>query len=426
MAAPELDLWLGNELVARTSSGRDGKVRITYTKEVDDRYGDGVALLSCSLPTPGRSEPAKAFAFLEGLLPEGRALQAAAATVRGVKLRESTMTLDSPTDALLLLGAYGRECAGAVIAVPSDSGAPHPGRYESVDEARLDEIIRDLPRRPLGTNLDREIRLSLAGAQPKFLLARFEGQWFEPLDGAASTHILKPSIEWESSAENEALVLNLARAAGLTASESWVEHHREQSILATSRYDREVEGRTVQRVHQEDMCQALGMRTGDKYDIGRPSERMARVLRNWADDPSAEVGRLFRQIAFRCAVGDEDGHGKNYSLLLDHGRVRLAPLYDSLCTLIYPELTRKMAAQIGDQVSLDKVDRAALLAEARAMGLPQRPAEHALSGLTADLRHALGALDDALLSTWNSGQVLDTISSRLDRLESGDPLGGDG
>ncbi|MDQ2836460.1 MAG: HipA domain-containing protein [Actinomycetota bacterium] len=424
MAAAELDLWLGDELVARTSSQRDGKVRITYTDEVAEKYEGGTALLSCSLPTPGRGEPAKAFAFLEGLLPEGRALQAAAATVRGVKLREGTLTLDSPTDALLLLSAYGRECAGAVIAVPSGSGAPHLGRYESVDGTRLGEIIRDLPHRPLGADLDREIRLSLAGAQPKFLLARFDGQWFEPVDGAASTHILKPSIDWESSAENEALVLNLARAVGLTASESWVEHYGKQSILATSRYDREVEGRTVRRVHQEDMCQALGMRTGDKYAIGRPSERMARVLRNWADDPTTETGRLFRQIAFRCAVGDEDGHGKNYSLLLDDGRVRLAPLYDSLCTLIYPELTRRMAAQIGNQVSLDKVDRAALLAEAKAMGIPQGVAEHALSELTADLRQALGALDNAFLAGWDSGQVLDTITSRLDRLDSGNPLGG--
>jgi HipA-like protein len=107
MAAAELDLWLGGELVARTSSQRDGRVRITYTDDVDERYEGGSALLSCSLPTPGRSEPAKAFAFLEGLLPEGRALVAAAATVRGVRLREDTTTIDSPMDALLLLAEYG-------------------------------------------------------------------------------------------------------------------------------------------------------------------------------------------------------------------------------------------------------------------------------------------------------------------------------
>jgi serine/threonine-protein kinase HipA len=424
VATPELDLWLYNNMVARTSSQRDGKVRIVYTDEVAEKYEGGTALLSCSLPTPGRSETAKAFAFLEGLLPEGRALVAAAATVRGVRLREDTLTLDSPSDALLLLAEYGRECAGAVVAVPSGGGAPHPGRYETVDGARMGEIVRDLPRRPLGADLDRGIRLSLAGAQPKFLLTRFDGEWFEPVDGAPSTHILKPSIDWESSAENEALVLNLARETGLTDCEAWVEYLGDQGILATSRYDRVVDGRSVRRVHQEDMCQALGMRTGEKYAIGRPSDRMARTLRRWADDPTAEIRMLFRQIAFRCAVGDEDGHGKNYSLLLDGGRVRLAPLYDSLCTLVYPDLTRKMAAKIGNQETLDKVDRAALTAEAKAMGIPQIEAEEVLTELATDVRIALEGVDEALLRGWRSGQVVETIASRLDRLDSGKPLGG--
>ena len=152
------------------------------------------------------------------------------------------------------------------------------------------------------------------------------------------------------------MVLNLARAVGLTDSDSWVEHHGQQSILATSRYDREVHGRIVRRVHQEDMCQALGMRTGDTY----------------------------------------------------------------------PELTRKMAAPIGNQVSLDKADRAALLAEAKAMGIPQRGAEHALDELTTNLRQAMASLDPSLLTGWDCERVLDTISQRLDRLDSGEPLGGPG
>jgi serine/threonine-protein kinase HipA len=424
MPAPELDLWLGTDVVAHTVSQRDGKVRIVYTDEVAEKYEGGTPLLSCSLPTPGRSEAAKAFAFLEGLLPEGRALQAAAATVRGVQLRQATMALESPADALLLLGAYGRECAGAVIAQPAGAGTPASGRYQPVDSTRMGEIIADLPRHPLGTDLDRGIRLSLAGAQPKFLLARLDGAWFEPLDGAPSTHILKPSIDWESSAENEALVLALARAAGLTECEVMVERIGERSVLATSRYDRIVEGRSVRRLHQEDMCQALGMRTNDKYAIGRPSGRMARTLRDWSDDPAADVCELFRQVAFRCLVGDEDGHGKNYSLLLDGGRVRLAPLYDSLCTLVYPELSRTMAARIGDQMKLDKVDRASLVAEAKAMGIPSGQAEAMLSELSAQVRAALDEVEESLLHGWRSGQVVATISSRLARLESGEALGG--
>lgn len=149
--------------------------------------GDEVPLLSCSLPTPGRSGPAMARSFLEGLLPEGRALETMAPLLRGVQLRGGAPV--THTDTVALLAAYGRECAGAVILVPSDANyRPDQGHYRALDPADLAGILRDFPAHPLGANLDREIRMSLAGAQPKFLLVRFEGGWFEPLEDAASTH----------------------------------------------------------------------------------------------------------------------------------------------------------------------------------------------------------------------------------------------
>lgn len=117
------------------------------------------------------------------------------------------------------------------------------------------------------------------------------------------------------------------------------------------------------------MCQAAGLRPKDKYVIGPPSQQMTRVLRVNAERPRKEIAAFFRQIAFRTVIGDEDGHGKNYSLILDAGAVRLAPLYDSLCTLLYPQLSGDMGAQIGARTNLAKVDRAALLDEAKGMSL---------------------------------------------------------
>jgi serine/threonine-protein kinase HipA len=418
----ELDLWLGGEHVAHTTTqARSGRVRIVYEDWVPEKFEDGTALLSCSLLTPGPSTPNNARAFLEGLLPEGRALEAAVASVRGVRL--ATGAPESPADSVLLLAEYGRECAGAVVAVPEGANAPTPGRYEPVDEARIAEIIRDLPRRPLGADPDREIRLSLAGAQPKFLLARFDAQWFQPVDGAASTHILKPTTNWPESAQNEALVTALARTVRLTDCASWVETVGGTDILVTSRYDRSIDGRKVTRLHQEDMCQALGMRPTHKYAIGRPSERMARLLRQFTDDPPAQTSELFRQVAFRVLVGDEDGHGKNYSLLVNDGTVRLAPLYDSLCTLVYPQLSGRMAAKIGHQETLTKVDGAALIEEARAMALSERRARDTLGELVDVLDAALDNLDAELVTGRGSERIIGTIRARLDRLQKGQPLG---
>jgi hypothetical protein len=45
------------------------------------------------------------------------------------------------------------------------------------------------------------------------------------------------------------------------------------------------------------MCQALGMRPVDKYNVGRPSQKMARLLRRFADHPN-EQRALFWQLAF--------------------------------------------------------------------------------------------------------------------------------
>jgi len=84
-----------------------------------------------------------------------------------------------------------------------------------------------------------------------------------------------------------------------------------QRVFVTERFDRIVDGSSpVKRLHQEDMCQALGLRPRDKYQIGRPSQNMARLLRRWATDPARSVRELFSQLVFRAVVGDEDGHGK--------------------------------------------------------------------------------------------------------------------
>jgi serine/threonine-protein kinase HipA len=419
----ELDIWLSDRLVAHTvSRDRGNKVRIAYDDAVGATYGPEVPLLSCSLPTPGPSEPAKAGAFLEGLLPEGRALAAAAAQVRGVRLLDGSP--ETPRDVVALLAEYGRECAGAVVVVPEGVVPTLAGTYEPLDDEALALLIRDLPQRPLGTDLEHDVRMSLAGAQDKLLLARVDERWCEPVGGAPSTHIIKPTTIWPHSAQNEALVLELGRAAGLLDTESWVEDMAGTTVLVVQRYDRRIEPGNIVRLHQEDMCQAIGLRPKDKYDVGRPSDRMAKVLREFADSPRPEIERLFRQVVFRAIVGDEDGHGKNYSLLLDDGRVTLAPLYDSLCTLAYGELSGEMGTRIGHQRSLAKVDRAALLDEARAMGLTQVEANQSLDDLADALRQAIDTLSDRITRGWPGERVIEIVAARVERLQSGEPLGG--
>lgn len=418
----ELELWLDGRKVARTESrDRGRKVRIVYEPEIADEYGSEVPLLSCSLPTPAPSAPGAARAFLEGLLPEGRALEAAASSVRGVRLRDGSP--ETPADAVALLAEYGLECAGAVVVVPAGATAERRPGYRRIDNEALNALVSDLPARPLGTDLARGIRMSLAGAQPKLLLARFADKWYEALDGAPSTHVLKPAGVWDHSAENEALIMTLARALGLTDRSVWVERVEGRSIFVAERYDRVVRGRKVRRLHQEDMCQALGIRAAQKYEIGRPSGRMSDVLRTFTESPQAELERLFRQVVFRVLVGDEDSHGKNFSLLLTGGRVTLAPMYDSLCTLWYPSLSGKMAAPIGSIESLLRVTPEALLDEANQMGLPRTRAAEVLDELAEALDLAIDKVDAGVTSGWPAEQLAELVRGRIRRLRQGKSLG---
>lgn len=422
-----LDIWLHGVLTARATPKSGGrKVVIEYTDEGRLGYGGGAPILSCSLPSvPGPNAPSVSSSFLEGLLPEGRALQHAAARLRGVEL-DLAGAPATPSDVMTILAEYGRECAGAVVIVPAGEGLPTEGRLSSpLSEQELADLIQNLPARPLGADPTRGIRMSLAGAQDKLLLTRVNGRWCMPVDGYPSTHIIKPTTVWPHSAENEALVLALSRECGLSDNAVWIERIGDATALVAERYDRNVRrDGAIHRLHQEDMCQAVGLRPKDKYLIGRPSEHMARVLREFADSPQREITDIYKQVAFRAVVGDEDGHGKNYSLMLHDGVVKAAPLYDSLSTLEYPELSGTTGTKIGAQQSLAKVDRQALLDEAKAMGLPARAAEQALDELSTHVRSGIEDLPAEITEGWPSEHLIETVLARSHRLETGQPLGG--
>ena len=65
-------------------------------------------------------------------------------------------------------------------------------------------------------------------------------------------------------------------------------------------------------------------------------------------------------MIYNYLVGNNDAHGKNFSLLY-HGvrsenlEVGLAPLYDIVSRIYYPELSPDMAMKIGGEYSSEKV-----------------------------------------------------------------------
>jgi serine/threonine-protein kinase HipA len=113
----------------------------------------------------------------------------------------------------------------------------------------------------------------------------------------------------------------------------------------------------VQRLHQEDFCQALGIVSEHKYqNEGGPGLAQAFALLRSATRPSApHTLKLLDYVVFNALSGNHDAHGKNFSLLYTPAGAVLTPLYDALCTAVYPALTDKMAMKIGSKYKFSEV-----------------------------------------------------------------------
>ncbi len=286
--------------------------------------------------------------FFSGILPEGGKREIVARNL-GISARNDFAMLEE----------IGGECAGAVTFMPA--GEPLPARdyqYRNLSNQELANILKELPRRPLMAGED-GVRLSLAGAQDKIAVHVKDGQLSIPLGNAPSTHILKPAIDrFEGVVFNEALCMTLARITDLPAAN--VEIHTAGNIdyLLVERYDRThaAEG-NVHRLHQEDFCQALGIASENKYqNEGGPSlKNCFALLREVSSAPVIDLQRLLDAVIFNFLVGNNDAHGKNFSFIYEGGEARLAPLYDIVCTLYYPELSKKMAMKIGGEYKTDMI-----------------------------------------------------------------------
>jgi serine/threonine-protein kinase HipA len=352
LPASALDVYLSGSRVGKLRRPGSGRLSFQYDDAVGSEEPDAI-VLSASLPVQAeRFANAETRPFFEGLLPEG-AVREQVARERGV----------SPENAFGLLAAIGAECAGAVVVIPEDED-PAPadaGTVRWLSDAELGEALASLPAHPLGGGTD--VRVSLGGVQQKLIVTRApDGRFGQPLEGAPSTHIIKPSLAgWTDIAANEAYCLRLARCCGLRTAASVVAELGGIECLVIERFDRTLtDDMRIVRLHQEDFCQALGVLPASKYEFeGGPSvAAVIATLRRLSAAPAADITTFLRAVALDYLVGNGDAHGKNFALLYAPGEgPRLAPLYDVVSTAVY-DVTTKMAMLIGGEDEPDAVTEA--------------------------------------------------------------------
>jgi serine/threonine-protein kinase HipA len=308
--------------------------------------------------------PAFTRAWFDGLLPEEER-RSAAEVEHGVERG----------DTFGLLAAIGWECAGAVSVLP-EGRLPASGWYQALSDDDVWARLDALPRQ--AAEIDHQVRLSLGGAQDKLLLARLDGRWQLPLDGAISTHILKPEpTRFPGLAVAEGWALRAAAGVTRTATAELLAAPGHRPTLVVERYDRQIRDGAITRTHQEDLCQVLGLASAAKYPRGQgPRDvslrRLADLLVARATDAPAELLRLLEQVVVTVALANTEAHAKNLSLVhAGPNTVTLAPLYDIAPTLFFLPTQRQAALPIGRQWRIDEITRRHLLEEARAWGVPE-------------------------------------------------------
>ena len=287
--------------------------------------------------------------FFAGILPD-EAPREQVARILGVSERND----------FALLERIGGECAGAVTLLPEN--APHPALAETrtrpLTEQELEQVVAELPRRPLLAGSE-GLRLSLAGSQSKLPVVLHGATVALPLGNTPSTHILKPEPErFPGLVANEALCMTLARNIGLNVPPVSTRLIANKPCILVQRYDRDTRpDGTVLRIHQEDFCQALGIPPEHKYQQeGGPLLRdCIALLREWSTIPALDIPAFLDGVIFNVLIGNADAHGKNYSLLYRQNHRRLAPLYDLVCTLTWPELSKTPAMKIGKSDSIETI-----------------------------------------------------------------------
>lgn len=372
--------------------------------------------LSASLPKQASPFNRRACRpFFGGLLPE-EVQREAVAQALGV----------SKGNDFALLEALGGDVAGALSLWPEGETPPEPssqGGAQILGDNALVDLLDTLPKRPFLAGRE-GLRLSLAGAQSKIPIVLVGGQIALPAPGQPTTHILKPPIQrFPATTENEALAMRLAAAIGLSVAPVEARAVLGRTFLLVSRYDRGTDssGR-VHRIHQEDFCQALGIPTEHKYaSEGGPTFKTSfELLRRCATRPAIEVLKLLDAAIFNLIVGNADAHGKNYSLLYRRDDTILAPLYDLLCTIAYPELSPKLAMKIGKCATIEEMDESAWGKFSADAGLGAPFVRRRVKEIAAQVRdvvdEAAGALAAPGLSEANLEGFAKIISTRAVRL----------
>jgi len=340
-------------------------------------------------------------AFFANLLPEG--------DIRRQVARQLGVSAEN---IFALLEGIGGDCAGAISILRSGDMPGPSGQYRPIAPGALARELATLPAHPFLAG-EEGVRLSLAGAQNKLPLYVENGEFFIPEGNRASSHILKTAIaQLENTVVNEAFCMNLAQQVGLPVPAAEVVEVGGVKVYMVERYDRKrIAPGEIERLHQEDFCQALGVIPEMKYELeGGPGfQACFKLVDEWSDEPILDTLSLLNWALFNFLIGNADSHAKNLSFLYAGGTIRLAPFYDLLSTAVYERVNNKFAMKMGGQKDPRYLMATHLARFAEEAGIELRTVKAQLKDLCGKVETAIGVLAESYREAEQHPHIVEEI-----------------
>ncbi len=288
--------------------------------------------------------------FFDNLTPEGDALSIIADKFH-----------ISADNTFSILDKIGGDCAGAISLYYGEKPDDIASVPALIDDESLTRIIESLPNNPLLTGIQNAPRLSLAGAQSKFAVVRTDdNKYYRSNENYPTTHIIKIANDrFPKLLQNELFCMRLARLAiggnvkpgTVNTRLKQVKNHKYLEIERYDRHKNTIDEKwdnlilwqkfKIERLHQEDFCQVLGVLAKRKYqsDGGPKARDVHSALLKYSSQKAIDSYKFIELMMFNYLIGNTDAHAKNFSLLhVDtNGRIILAPGYDLLSTEVYSE-----------------------------------------------------------------------------------------
>lgn len=253
------------------------------------------------------------------------------------------------------LAAVGRDLTGFLSIILATSSLGPVGRVEPSQQfnkrAKINPDLNALPYNMaelVTFHSQRRLRMSISDVQPKVAaIYSRKKQHFQIVEQNAS-YILKPSPQaYPGAAENEALTMSLARAAGLQVPPCGYAKTKDGAgVFWIERFDRRGQG-NLHRLRCEAACQILDVPSSFKY--AGNFETLAQMIREHCSNPKLQLVRLLHRVLFCWVSGNGDMHLKNWSLIENGPLIELSPTYDLLNTVVLTDDDEESALALDDK-----------------------------------------------------------------------------